>query len=249
MPNALAAALVTVAALAAPAVQATEIDDLTGPERQAFRDEVRAYLLDNPEVLMEAIQVLETRELQAQSESDTNLVSQHETALFEDGESWVGGNPEGDVTIVEFMDYRCGYCRRAFPEVSELVESDGNIRFVVKEFPILGEQSVLASRFAIATQRLAGEAAYEAVHDALMTQRADVTPDSLRDLAEAQGLDYAAIAAEMEAPEVARRIAETRALGSSLGIQGTPSFVIGDRMVRGYAPLEKMREIVEDTRG
>ena len=147
------------------------------------------------------------------------------------------------------MDYRCGYCRRAFPEVSELVESDGNIRFVVKEFPILGEQSVLASRFAIATQRLAGEAAYEAVHDALMTQRADVTPDSLRDLAEAQGLDYAAIAAEMEAPEVARRIAETRALGSSLGIQGTPSFVIGDRMVRGYAPLEKMREIVEDTRG
>ncbi len=248
MPKAPAAALLALA-LAAPPALATDIDAMTGAERQAFRDEVRAYLLENPEVLMEAIRVLETREAQAQFESDADLVAQHEKALFGDGESWVGGNPEGDVTIVEFMDYRCGYCRRAFPEVAELVESDGNIRFVVKEFPILGDQSVLASRFAIATQRVAGDEAYEAVHDALMTLPADVSPESLRALAEEQDLDYDAIAAEMEAPEVARRIAETRALGSSLGIQGTPSFVIGDSMVRGYAPLEKMREIVDEVRG
>ncbi len=233
---------------AAPAF-ATEIGDMTDAERQAFRDEVRAYLIDNPEVLMEAIQVLESREAQAQAEGDAALVAAHAEALFDDGASWVGGNPDGDVTVVEFMDYRCGYCRRAFPEVAELIESDGNIRFVVKEFPILGEQSVLASRFAIATQRIAGDAAYEQVHDALMTLRGDVTPESLQGLAEEAGLDWQAISAEMQAPEVTRRISDAHALGTSLGIQGTPSFVIGDQMVRGYVPLEQMRALVADERG
>lgn len=236
-------------AFAATPALAFDIDAMSEDERQAFRAEIRAYLLDNPEVLMEAIGVLESREAQAQAATDAELVAQNAEALFEDEASWVGGNPEGDVTVVEFLDYRCGYCRRAFPEVAELVESDGNIRFVVKEFPILGEASVLASRFAIATQRVAGDDAYEAVHDALMTSRGDVTEASLEALAEDQGLDWARISEEMTSPEVAARIDETRRLGAGLGIQGTPSFVIGDQLVRGYVPLDRMRALVEDERG
>ena len=234
-------------ALAGPAA-ATEIGDMTDAERAAFRDEVRAYLLDNPEVLMEAISVLESREQQAQATSDAELIAQNAEELF-DGESWVGGNPEGDVTVVEFMDYRCGYCRRAFPEVEELIESDGNIRFIVKEFPILGEQSVMASRFAIATQRVAGDAAYEAVHDELMTMRGEVNEASLQGIAADQDLDWDAIAAEMESPAVDERIEEGLALGQRMGVNGTPSFVFGDQMVRGYVPLDVMREIVAEERG
>lgn len=235
-------------ALAGPAA-ATEIGNMTDAERAAFRDEVRAYLLDNPDVLMEAISVLESREQQAQATSDAELIAENADALFDSEESWVGGNPEGDVTVVEFLDYRCGYCRRAFPEVEELIESDGNIRFIVKEFPILGEQSVLASRFAIATQRVAGDAAYETVHDELMTMRGEVNEASLQGIAEDHDLDWDAIAAEMEAPAVDERIEAGLALGQRMGINGTPSFVFGDQMVRGYVPLDVMREIVADERG
>ena len=233
---------------AAPAL-AFDIGAMSNAERQAFRDEVRAYLLDHPDVLMEAIQVLESREAEAQVAADADLIAENADALFDDDASWVGGNPDGDITVVEFMDYRCGYCRRAFPEVAELVESDGNIRFVVKEFPILGEQSLLASRFAIATQRVAGNAAYAAVHDALMTERGDVTEASLQALAEAQDLDWEAISDEMAAPEVTQRIGDAHRLGSALGIQGTPSFVIGDQLVRGYLPLDEMRDLVDEERG
>ena len=235
-------------ALAGPAA-ADGIGDMTDAERATFREEVRAYLLENPEVLMEAISVLENREQQAQAQSDAELIEQNAAALFDDGQSWVGGNPEGDVTLVEFLDYRCGYCRRAFPEVNELIESDGNIRFIVKEFPILGEQSVLASRFAIATQRVAGDAAYETVHDDLMTMRGEVNEASLQAVADDHDLDWAAISAEMEAPEVQARIQESLELGQRMGVSGTPSFVFGDQMLRGYVPLDVMRDIVAEERG
>lgn len=234
-------------ALTGPAL-ATDIGDMTDAERAAFRDEVRSYLLDNPDVLMEAISVLESREQQAQAQSDAELIAENSEALFEDGQSWVGGNPEGDVTVVEFLDYRCGYCRRAFPEVSELIESDGNIRFIVKEFPILGEQSVLASRFAIATQRVAGDDAYEAVHEELMTLRGEVNEASLEGIAADLDLDWEAISAEMNVAAVDTRIEDALALGQSMGVSGTPSFVFGDQMVRGYVPLDVMREIVADER-
>lgn len=118
--------------------QAFDLSKLTEAERSALRDEVRSYLLDNPEVIMEAIEVLETRQQQAAAENDVDLIKANATAIFEDANSWVGGNPEGDITVVEFLDYRCGYCRKAYGEVEELVKSDGNIRFIVKEFPILG---------------------------------------------------------------------------------------------------------------
>ncbi|MBM9595788.1 DsbA family protein [Roseitranquillus sediminis] len=231
---------------AAPA--AADLLDMSAEEREAFRSEVRAYLLDNPEVLMEAIGVLESQQAEAQAEADVALVRDHATALFDDGYSWVGGNPEGDVTMVEFLDYRCGYCRRAYPEVESLVEKDGDVRLIVKEFPILGEQSLLASRFAIATRIALGDEAYEQVHDALMTMRADVTEQSLGRLAEDLELDGEAIEAAMDDPQVAAEIAANHALAESLGISGTPTFVVGDQLLRGYMPLEAMAQVVEQAR-
>ena len=181
--------LLLVAALLVASPATADLANMTEDERAAFREEVRAYLLENPELLMEAIGILEQRQAEAQVAADVDLVAQHADAIFKDGVSWVGGNPEGDVTMVEFLDYRCGYCRRAHPEITDLVETDGGIRYIVKEFPILGEQSVLASRFAIAVRNVAGAEVYEQVHDALMTLRADVTEPALRGVAEDMGLD------------------------------------------------------------
>ena len=228
---------------------ALDIAAMTDAERDAFRAEVRAYLLENPEVLMEAIGILQQREDAAQLDVDQQLAVAHADALFNDGHSWVGGNPDGDVTMVEFMDYRCSYCKQAFAEVEQLISGDGNIRFIVKEFPILGEQSTLAAQFAIAVKQTHGDAVYAQVHEALMTLRSDITPETLGRIADAFGLDPAPLMVTMASPEVAAVLAENAALGTALQISGTPTFVVQDQMLRGYVPLEQMQQIVATVRG
>lgn len=232
----------------APTAQALDLSDMTAEERAAFQDQVRAYLLENPEVIMEAIDVLEQRQAAAQAQGDSDLVQANADDIFNDGHSWVGGNPEGDITLVEFMDYRCGFCRRAFDEVETLLEEDGNIRFIVKEFPILGEESTLAAQFAIATQQIAGDDAYKSVHDALMAYNGTVTAEAMTRLANTLGLDGDAIAAHMDAPEVNEVIAKNHQLARRLSISGTPSFVMANHMLRGYLPAEDMLKMAEEIR-
>lgn len=224
--------------------QTIDVTDMSEAERGAFRAEVRAYLMENPEVIIEAVNALEARQAEQEAAAAEQALTANSDAIFNDGMSWVGGNPEGDITVVEFMDYRCGYCRRAKDEVEALVAGDGNIRFVLKEFPILGEASVIMSRFAIATGNVAGEAAYKQVHDALMEMTSEPSEAALRRLAGGFDLDADAILAEMNSEAVTRQIAETRQVAEQLAIRGTPTFVMGDQLVRGYVSLEEMQEIV-----
>ena len=240
-------ALAATFAFAAPAL-ATDLSQMTDAERAAFGQEVRAYLLQNPEVLVEVMNELQDRQQKAEAANDQQLVQNHSGEIFNDPNSWVGGNPDGDITVVEFTDYRCGYCRKAYDEVSELVKSDGNIRFVVKEFPILGEASVTSARFAIAVRLTAGDAAYEKAHDALITLRGDPTPENLGKLADQLGLDRDAILAKMGSDEVTAIITANHALGDALQISGTPTFVVDSTMLRGYVPLDGMRQIVAQQR-
>ena len=229
--------------------QALDLSEMTDEERQIFRDEVRAYLMDNPQVIMDAVQVLEERQAAAQAQADLTLVSDHADALFNDGYSYVGGNPEGDITLVEFLDYRCGFCKRAHGEVAKLLETDGNIRLIVKEFPILGEQSLLASRFAIATKQIAGDEAYKGISDALMEMSGEVSMRSLRRMASTFGLDAEAIEAHMDTEAVTDEIRQTRALAQQLQITGTPTFVMNDELLRGFLPFDEMQALVDEKRG
>jgi protein-disulfide isomerase len=249
MIRSLLAAGATATILSALPAAAFDITEMTEGERAAFRAEVRDYLLQNPEVLMEAIAVLEAREAEMQAQADVEMIAANAQAIFDDGHSWVGGNPEGDVTIVEFMDYRCGYCRRAQPEVETLLEMDGNVRLIVKEFPILGEESMLASRFAISTKLNMGDEAYKTVHEALIEMRGEITPASLERLAGELELDVAAVMEGMVAPEVDRIIGENRVLAQTLGISGTPTFILPGQMLRGYLPLDAMMSVVAEERG
>ncbi|MBM1688462.1 DsbA family protein [Sulfitobacter geojensis] len=242
------AAPIVAAALALPAT-AMDLTELTNAERAQFRAEVRAYLMENPEVIMEAVDALRAKEANAQAQADVDLVSVNADAIFDDGYSWVGGNPDGDITLVEFLDYRCGYCKKAHDEVAKLLETDGNIRLIVKEFPILGDQSVLASRFAVAVKQVAGGDSYKAMNDALMAFRGDVTLASLRRMASTFGLDMDAIEAVMDSDAVTQEIAETRALAQRLQITGTPTFVMKDELLRGYLPYEQMQALLDEKRG
>ena len=228
--------------LAAPSF-AFDPDAMTESARAAFREEIRAYLLENPEVIMEAVQVLEQREAQAQARADADLVRQNATQLFEDPDSWTGGNPDGDLTLVEFIDYRCGFCRRAAPEVDALLARDGNIRIIVKEFPILGEQSTLASRFAISVRRKAGDDAYKSVHDTLIAFNGDVTEAALRRISDGLGLPTEEVVADMDSPDVTKVIDANISLGQALRINGTPTFVLGDQMLRGFLTADEMLNV------
>jgi protein-disulfide isomerase len=249
MIRSLIAAGATAISIAALPAGAFDVSAMTDAERDAFRAEVRAYLLDNPEVLMEAIGVLEEREAAAQANADVEMIASRAEAIFEDGFSWVGGNLDGDITIVEFMDYRCSFCRRAHPEIEALMETDGNIRLIVKEFPILGEESMLASRFAIAVKLNEGDEAYKRAHDALVELRGEITLTSLERLATDLELDTDAVMSGMLDPEVDRIIGTNRALAQELGISGTPTFILPGQMLRGYLPLEGMRAVVAEERG
>lgn len=222
--------------------------EMTEAERETFREEVRAFLLEEPEVLMEAMDVLQSRQEEQSAARDLQMMRDNADLIYRDPNSWAGGNLNGDVTIVEFVDYRCGYCRKAHDEVAQLVESDGNIRLVLKEYPILGEQSLLSSQFAIAVRQLHGDDAYKAAHDALISLRGDATPETLARLAADLGHDPDAIAQRMKAPEVQAIIDTNHALGTMMEINGTPTFVIDETMVRGYVPLEGMRQIVTGQR-
>ena len=224
------------------------IENMTDAERAAFQKEVRDYLIAHPEVLVEAMDALQAQQQAQQAVNDKQIVADNQAALLQDANSWVGGNPDGDITVVEFMDYRCGYCRKAFAEVEELVKADGNIRFVVKEFPILGEDSVISSRFAVAVRRLHGDEAYKKAHDALITLRGQPDQANLGKLASDLGLDANAIFAEMQSDEVTNIIKANHAMADKLQISGTPTFVVGDQVIRGYMPLDAMQQLVADER-
>lgn len=222
--------------------------EMTAEDRDALREEIRSYLLENPEVLVEAMSVLQERDAIAALERDAMLVQKKAADIFDSPTDWVGGNLQGDITLVEFMDYRCSYCRKAHAEVKELVASDGNIRYVIKEFPILGEASLLSSQFAIAVRLLHGDDAYKAAHDALITLRGDPTAETLGRLAADLGHDPAPILEKMGSDEVRSIISANHALADAMEISGTPTFVLKDQMLRGYVPLEDMRGIVAETR-
>jgi protein-disulfide isomerase len=214
---------------------------LSQPEIEAI---VREYLLREPEIIMQAIEELQRRrEAQAAVDQRERLAGEQE-ALKADARDPILGNPDGDVTLVEFFDYRCGYCRIMAEPMQALLASDPDLRIVMKEFPILGPESLLASRAALAAHRQGG---YEAMHWALLAEnRIDETV--IRRLAEAQGLDAERLFSDMMTDDVADHIQDNILLAQGLGINGTPSFVVGETVLPGAVPLERLSQVVEQNR-
>ncbi|MEO1548806.1 MAG: DsbA family protein [Pseudomonadota bacterium] len=242
MKRSLAAALILSAPVFAHGQEAPTLD------RDTLRSEIRAYLLENPEVLMEAMDVLRAREAEAKRLADAQLIAQLQARLVDDGVSYVGGNPEGDITLVEFIDYQCGYCKLAHGDVKKLIESDGEIRYVIKELPILGPVSQTASEAAVAILLYQSAEVYAAFNDALLSFQGPLSEPVLYGLARQAGADVDQVRQDASRPEVKAHLDATRALAGTLQITGTPAFVVGDEVIRGFKPIDVMREAVATAR-
>jgi protein-disulfide isomerase len=212
-------------------------------ELDPFEQRVREYLLKNPEVIMEALQVLQERQRAAEAEDLKRTIAERSDEILNDPAAPVAGNPSGDVTLVEFFDYNCPYCRRVAPTVSALEDPD--LRIVFKEFPILGPGSQFAARAALASRK---QGQYVPFHNALMQASEQVTEESVIEIAGAVGLDTEQLRTDMQDPAIEAAIARNLRLANALGITGTPSFVIGDRVVPGAADLGTLQGVIADAR-
>jgi len=195
---------------------------------------------------LDALRALDGPPRRLDPEQFRRQVAAHRDELLDDPGSPVGGNRDGDVTVVEFFDYRCGYCIAMAPRLETLLEQDRNLRFVYKEWPILGPMSELAARAALAARR---QGRYEDFHSALMRLRGRLTEATLFDAARRLGLDPERLRADMQSAEIDRVLRDNRALAAELGITGTPAFVIGDRLVPGAVPLGELKTVIAAARG
>ena len=213
-------------------------------DRAAIETIVRDYLMEHPEIIAEALTALQQREELAEQERQRQaVVAMHDQIYAADAPFM--GNPDGDVTLVEFFDYQCGYCKRVLDTVFEATESDPGLRVVFKEFPILGPVSVVAAQASLASRN---QGLYTEFHHALMGYRGQLTEEVIYTVAAEVGLDVARLREDMKAPEIQNEIAENRRLAGQIGIRGTPAFVIGDTVVPGAQSLEALQALVEKAR-
>ncbi len=212
--------------------------------REEVEAMVKEYLLREPEIIMQAIEELQRRRDAQAAVGQRERLAGAQDALVADSRDPVLGNPDGDVTLVEFFDYRCGYCRIMAEPMQALLADDPDLRVVMKEFPILGPDSLLASRAALAAHRQGG---YEAMHWALLAENR-IDEAVIRRLAEAQGLDVDQLLADMQAEPIAAHIQDNIRLAQGLNINGTPSFVIGETVLPGAVPVERLAGLVADVR-
>ncbi len=206
---------------------------------------VRDYILEHPEIILEAIEILQQREQQAAATARESAIATAEEELYFDEASPIAGNPNGDVTIVEFFDYNCPYCKRVTPEIFSLLAQDGRIRYIAKEWPIFGDDSEFAARAALASER---QGKYASFHQALMGIRGPANPQTVRRAADEIGLDWERLEADMQDQAISDALARNDALARRIGITGTPAMVIGESFVPGAVPAVEIAAIVAEER-
>jgi protein-disulfide isomerase len=231
-----------------PSTPSNATDDFNESQRKEIDKIVQSFILENPQIILESV-----RRMQAQAEESKttlvkqNLVTYHEK-LINDPNSPTTGNPKGDVTIVEFFDYRCGYCKRVLPTMLKVVKEDGNVRIVYKEFPILGDESIFASRASLAAWRLAPKK-YEAFHTALMESKGRFSEFKIRSIASNLTIDGDALIKEMKSEDIEFNLKENHVLAQTLGISGTPAFIVGEKLVPGAIDMDTLKGLIKEARG
>jgi protein-disulfide isomerase len=234
---------IALAAFAALMLAAPARAEMTGEQRQEIEKVIRDYLVANPEVIEEAIQVLQQRREDEAATAQTQAIEERRDLIFDSEHQAVVGNPEGDITLVEFFDYNCSYCKRAVSDMNALIESNPDLRIVLKEFPILTEGSMQAARIAAAVKDIAPDK-YLEFHVELFTRPGQADGAKALEVARDIGLDAEAIEQASRASSVSANIAEVRDLAGALGISGTPSYVIGEELVPGAIGYEGLQERV-----
>ncbi|MBV8131254.1 MAG: DsbA family protein [Alphaproteobacteria bacterium] len=239
------AAVLACAFLAVAPSRSIAAAEIAPEQRQAIEGIIHDYLMQNPDVLIEALRAAEDKASRDADAKAALVLKDRRGEVFDDPATPVGGNPQGDVTIVEFFDYRCPYCKQVQPVLQALLDQDHKLRFVYKEMPVLGAPSVTAAHAALAA-RLQGK--YEAFHTAMMATKGQITDDVVYQVAGSVGLDIERLKHDMAAPEIDRAVKDNLALASALDIRGTPGFIIGEHIVPGAIDLDALKNLIADAR-
>jgi protein-disulfide isomerase len=232
----------------APSPPLISLSDETSPftpqQKQTIEKIVRDYLIQNPELMMEVSKELEKRQTLLQAAEHKRIISEKKASIFAAKSDFVIGNPSADITVVEFFDYNCGWCKRAVDEVTKLVKADPNVRVVFKELPIFGENSTFAAKAAMASIH---QGKYWDFHLALMKER-QVTKENVLRIAENVGLNVAKLKEDMANPAYDLALKETSQIAQSLGIEGTPGFIIDAKVSVGFVPADGLQEMIAEIR-
>jgi protein-disulfide isomerase len=240
----LATACIAFAGIAAQPLAAHALDDAQKKEFGAF---IREYLVNHPEVIEEAQAALEKKRAEEQASAATDAVKRNKDAIFAAADDVVLGNPKGDVTVVEFFDYNCGYCKQALPDMNALIKQDPNLRFILKEFPILGPDSLAAHRVADAFRKIARDK-YNDFHQALLGSEARATEKRALEVAASLGVTEEQIRKTMKESPADDSIREAYRVAQDLGIGGTPSYVVGEEPVFGAIGVDELSSKVANVR-
>jgi protein-disulfide isomerase len=248
MRNVRLVALALVLGIVASALVARPVVGADQPKltQQEIEKIVHDYLLREPEVLAEALRLLQQRQSSAAAQKAKQAIRDHQQALLSDQSSPVEGNAQGKVTIVEFFDYRCVHCRRVASTIDQLVRSNASVRVVYKNFPVLGEPSVLAARAAVAAQQQGG---WPKLHRAMLAYEGDFTTETLLALGTSVGLDSGKLKTDMMSPATDKALQANLTLAAAIGVDVTPTFVIGERVIKGALSAEAFQALVNEETG
>jgi protein-disulfide isomerase len=227
--------------LAAPAFA----DSFTAGQKSDIENLVHQYLIEHPEILQEMANKLEEKSKLAEATQRTQTLKAKAAEIFHSPGDAVVGNPKGDVTVVEFFDYNCSWCKKSIKEMQSLVEQDKNVRIVMKEFPIFGDGSEYGAKAALASVK---QGKYWQFHQALFAAESKVTPEVVDQIAKAQGIDVAKMKADMKNPAILATLQKNQLLAQSLAINGTPGFVVDDQLNPGYTPLDGLQAMIATVR-
>jgi protein-disulfide isomerase len=239
------AAMILMIAISGISRAQTPPEGAAGLSRAEIEAIVRQYLLTNPQVIVEALTILEERQKREADQRTAQSLAQRRADLERDPLDPVTGNPQGDVTLVEFFDYRCGFCKQVHPEMLAAVAADGRVRVVHKQFPILGPASVIAARAALASQ---AQGRYVALHEALMAERRALDETVVMDVAKRAGLDLERLRADMARPEIETKLRRVSDVARALEIRGTPAFIVGGDLVPGAIDRDAFRALFAKAR-
>ncbi|MEW7008351.1 DsbA family protein [Lentilitoribacter sp. EG35] len=216
-------------------------------EKKELGEIIKQYLIENPEVLVEAQTVLEQRQLIAQQQRLKSIITDMADDIANNSDDIVFGNPDGDVTIVEFFDYNCGYCKRAMSDMIEIVEKDPNVKFVLKEFPILGPESVEATSVSIAVNRIAPEKSAR-FHTEMLGSSGRANKDKGMSIADSLGIDLVALEKELQDQTLLEGINKTYEIAQALEINGTPSYIVGEEPIFGAVGVSDILKKIQNMR-
>jgi len=220
-------------------------DPLTADQQKQVESIVHDYLVAHPEVLLDAIKAASDKDKADKVAQAAATIRAHHRELYDDPDSQIGGNPNGDATVVEFFDYRCPYCKQMQPMIEGLLKTDRNLRIVYKEFPILGDASTYAAKMALAAR---AQGKYDAFHRAMMDTKGKIDDAVVDRVATSVGIDVAKAKAAMAAPAIDAAIKKDYALADALDINGTPSFIIAGKLYPGALSLAELKKAIADAR-